>query len=204
MVQAEVSKTMRMSKFSNENGVEYAPWMKVTPEDEANIRAVMREKAQARRQRQMQQQAVTGLLLSDSTNQELSGTGMKSKIVDDGNSVELTWATDKETNTRGFLVKRRAAKTTDFVTLASYETYGPLQAKGGGIYSYLDKNVPPGGWFYRISECDTSGEESDLTQCLVEIATPQERQVQTFALAGFAVLAGVALAAGFLLDPVQY
>lgn len=205
MVQEDIAKTNRMSNLRNEKGVDYAPWMKISKEDEDRIRAIMREKAIVRRKRQLEEQTVKGALLMDSTNQELSGTGLKPKIVD-GDSVELEWATGSESEgTKGFIVKRRAAKTDDFETLASYETYGPLASKGadGGVYRYLDEKVPPGGWFYRITEVDGTT-ESDLSQCLVEISTPEEQKTQLVALAGLITIAVAAVAAGILTDPYQY
>ena len=204
LVEEEKAKSMKMSRMRDAKGVEYAPWMKISPEDEAKMRSIMREKAEARRKRQLQEQTVKGSLLKDSTNQELSGTGLRSKIVD-GNSVELTWATDREKNTKGFLIKRRPAKTEDFDTIASYESYGPLASKGteGGVYRFLDENVGIGSWVYRVTECESSGNENDLSQCLVDIQTAEEQQQQTIALAGLGVIAAAVIAAGFLLDPSQ-
>jgi hypothetical protein len=179
--------------------------MKISKEDEDRIRGIMREKAMVRRRRQVAEQSVRGALLQDSTNQELSGTGLKSKIIN-GNAVELEWATGAETSgTKGFIVKRRAKKTADFETLASYESYGPLASKGpdGGLYRYLDENVSPGGYFYRITEVD-GATESDLSQCLVEIETQEEQKSQLIALVGLATIAIAAVAAGVLSDPLQY
>jgi hypothetical protein len=205
LVQAEVSKSRRMSNLRNEKGVEYAPWMGISPEDEAKIRAIMRERAATRRRRMAEQQDVTGNLLKDFAFQELSGTGLKYKVLD-GDSVELEWATGSEANTRGFLVKRRPAKTKEFDVIASYETYGPLASKGseGGVYRYLDANVPPGGWVYRVSEQDESGSENDLSQCLVEVQTAEEQRGALLAVAAFAVVAVGAVIGSSLLDPVQY
>jgi hypothetical protein len=202
MVQAELTKTKRMSNMRNANGVEYAPWMNVTPEDEAKIRTMMREKAAIRRARKQQAQ---GALLNDSQGQELSGVGLKSRILDNA-SVELEWTTSAEAATRGFIVKRRPAKVEDFQVLASYESYGPLQTQGvdGGLYRYLDENVGPGSWVYRVTECESSGAENDLSQCLVDITTEEEQKVAKFGLAVFGAVAIAAVAAGVLLDPVQY
>jgi len=76
MVQADIEKTNKMSNLRNEKGVEYAPWMRISKEDEAKMRAIAREKALARRKRQLEEQEVNGALLQDSTNQELSGSGL--------------------------------------------------------------------------------------------------------------------------------
>ena len=205
MVDKELSKSTKLGKLRNEqSGMEYAPWLKVTEKDEANMRQIMKEKAAARKRREEQEKEVSGNLLMDSQAQELSGTGLRGKIVD-GNSVELEWATASEKFTDGFILKRRAAKTNDFEVIASYETYGPLASKGddGGVYRYLDEDVPPGGWVYRITECESNGAKNDLSQCLIEIQTEEEQAAAKFAAIGFGVFAVLALVAGSLLDPYQ-
>ena len=138
LVEQEKAKMAKISKLSSSNGVEYAPWMGITEYEEAEIRKIMRDKTTARRARQQQQKDVSGNLYLDSQAQELSGTGLSYKIID--GQVELEWATKSETDTKGFVVKRRAAKTNDYSVIASYKDWGPLASKGvdGGIYRFLD------------------------------------------------------------------
>mmetsp|Transcript_14841 Transcript_14841/g.32905 ORF Transcript_14841/g.32905 Transcript_14841/m.32905 type:complete len:174 (-) Transcript_14841:380-901(-) len=138
--------------------------MGISAEDEAKIRYNVEQRAIARRKRSEEEKSVSGNLYLDSQAQELSGTGLNYKMI--GDEVELEFATKSEKNTAGFIVRRRAAKTNDFVTLRSYEDWGPLASQGddGGIYRYLDSSATPGGWVYRISEVDNSGNESDLCQ----------------------------------------
>ena len=62
----------------------------------------MREKAEARRRRKEEEKSVSGNLYLDSQAQELSGTGLKYKVLD-STSIELEWATKSETNTKGFV-----------------------------------------------------------------------------------------------------
>ena len=131
LVQKELSKTKRMSNLRNEKGVEYAPWMGISESDESKIRSLMRERTEARRKRQEEARDVSGNLFRDSQAQELSGTGLSYKIIGSG-EVELQWATRTETNTKGFVVKRRAAKTNDYSIVASHRDYGPLASKGRG------------------------------------------------------------------------
>lgn len=203
LVAAEIAKGRKMSNLRNEKGVDYAPWMAMSEEDEAEIRKIMKAKTVARRLREEQERNVSGNLYLDSQAQELSGTGLKAKIIDE--DVELEWATKTETDTKGFVVKRRAAKTNDFVTIASYENWGPLQSQGkeGGIYRYLDTEVPAGGWVYRVAECDNAGNENDLCQCLVEVQTKEEQQAALIAAVGIGVLAVLAVVAGLVLDPLN-
>lgn len=201
LTKEEVAKTVKVSNLRNANGVDYAPWMKMTAEDEKKIQQVMKEKAEARRKRQEQEKSVTGNLYLDSQAQELSGTGLTTKIID--GEVELEWATKTELNTKGFIVKRRAAKTEEFTVIASYENWGPLMSKGrdGGVYRYLDTSSTPGGWVYRVAECDNNGNEADLCQCLVEVQTEEEQKAALIAGVGISLLGVGAVIAGLVLDP---
>jgi len=205
LVQEEVATTNKISNLRNANGVEYAPWMKISKEDEEKIRSMVKNKAEARRRRQLEEQDVRGALLNDSQAQELSGAGLRSKILD-GNTVELEWATERETSTLGFIVKRRTAKMPDYEVIGSYDSYGPLasQGKDGGIYRFLDSELPPGGYMYRITECESNGAENDLSQCLVEIETEEEQRGAVIAAVGVVALLGVLVLVGSVLDPVQY
>lgn len=201
LVEEEMAKTVKVSKLKTRSGVDYAPWMNVSSEDEAKVRQLMKEKAAARRRRELEEKSVSGNLYLDSQAQELSGTGLNYKIID--GMVELEWATKTEKGTAGFRVKRRAAKTEDFNLIASYEDCGPLCSKGpdGGIYRYLDETVSPGGWVYRISEVDGNGGEADLCQCLLEVQTEQEQKAALIAGVGAGVaLLGLVIAAS-VLDP---
>jgi hypothetical protein len=201
LTREEVAKTVKVSNLRNANGVDYAPWMNMNAEDEQKIQQVMKEKAAARRKRQDQEKSVSGNLYLDSQAQELSGTGLIAKAVD--GEVELEWATKSETNTKGFVVKRRPAKTEEFSVMASYDSWGPLVSKGadGGVYRYLDTTSTPGGWVYRISECDNNGNEADLCQCLIEVQTEAEQKAALIAGVGIAVIGVGAVVAGLLLDP---
>jgi len=203
LVQAEVQKTQRISNLRNANGVDYAPWMNISADDEEKIRQLMKERTAARRARQEQEKSVSGNLYLDSQAQEISGTGLKTKIVD--GAVELEWATKSEKDTKGFVVKRRPAKTEVFTTIATYETWGPLASQGadGGIYRYFDEDVTPGGWVYRVAEADNNGSENDICQCLVEIQTPEEQRAGLIAGVGIGVFAIAAFVGGALLDPMN-
>jgi hypothetical protein len=201
LTKEEVEKTKRASNLRNANGVDYAPWMNVSAADEKQIQQVMKEKAAARRKRTAEEKSVSGNLYLDSQAQELSGTGLIAKAID--GDVELEWATKTESNTKGFIVKKRPAKTDQFTTVASFESWGPLASKGadGGVYRYLDTTSTPGGWVYRISECDMGGKESDLCQCLIEVQTEDEQKAALIAGVGIVVVGIAAVVAGLLLDP---
>jgi hypothetical protein len=203
LAQEEINKVKRASNLRNANGVDYAPWMGISEEDEDRIKQLMKERASARRKRQEQERDVSGALFSDSQAQELSGTGLKTKIID--GEVELEWATNSEKDTKGFLVKRRPAKTSTFTVIATYMDWGPLQSKGveGGVYRFLDTTCAPGSWVYRISEVDNSGKENDVCQCLVDVQTPEEQRGAVIAAVGISVVAILSVVAGILLDPMD-
>lgn len=197
----EVAKSVKVSNLRNANGVDYAPWMNVSAADEVKIQQVMKEKAAARRMRQAQEKSVSGNLYLDSQAQELSGTGLVAKSVN--GEVELEWGTKTERDCKGFIVKRRPAKTEEFKVIASYKDWGPLVSKGkdGGIYRFLDADVYPGGWVYRITECDNKGNEADLCQCLIEVQTEEEQKAALYAGVGIVIIGVAAVVAGLVLDP---
>jgi hypothetical protein len=203
LTKEEIAKMKRTSNLRNANGVDYAPWMQISADDEVKIKQMMKSKTVARLARQEQERTISGALLVDSQAQELSGGGLRSKVID-SNSIELEWATNAETNTKGFLVKRRQARTEEFEVIASYEDWGPLATKGpeGGAYRFLDDTVAPGGWVYRVTECENNGNENDICQALVEVQTQEEQQGAVFAAVGFVALGIAAVAAGIILDPV--
>jgi hypothetical protein len=205
LTKAEIAKMQRASNLRNANGVDYAPWMNISEEDEAKIKQVMKERTSARRQRQEQERTVSGNLLVDSQAQELSGGGLGTKVI--GTDVEISWTTGKEGNTKGFIIKRRPAKTDDseFAVLVSYEDWGPLASKGpegAGSYSYLDTTTSLGGYVYRITEQETNGKQSDICQALVEVQSQEEQRGAVAAAVGIVVLGAAAFAAGIYLDPV--
>jgi hypothetical protein len=203
LTQIELNKVKRTSNLRNANGVDYAPWMGINEEDETQIKQLMKEKAGARRMRQEQEKDVSGNLYLDSQFQELSGTGLKTKVIN--GDVELEWATKSETDTAGFIVRRRPTKVGDYVTIGTYEDWGPLKSKGedGGVYRFLDTTAGVGGWVYRISEVDTNGKQNDVCQCLVDVQTEEEQRGAVIAAVGISIFAVLSVVAGLLLDPID-
>mmetsp|Transcript_13277 Transcript_13277/g.17382 ORF Transcript_13277/g.17382 Transcript_13277/m.17382 type:complete len:258 (+) Transcript_13277:212-985(+) len=203
LTRREVEKGKRISNLRNANGVDYAPWMNISEEDERNIREQIKRRTAARRAKQASEQDVSGSLLMDSQAQELSGGGLSYKVM--GDDVELEWGTTSEEDTAGFRVSRRPAKTEDWQTIASFETWGPLASQGpnGGFYRYFDADIGAGGWVYRITEVDNSGEANDLCQCLVEVQTEDEQRAAMIAGIGFGVVAVGSVVAASFLDPLN-
>lgn len=204
MTEKEVQKTKFVSNLRNQNGVDYAPWMNINAEDEAKIRQLVKEKAEARRKRALQEQEVSGNLLEDSQAQELSGGGLRAKALSE-DEVELEWTTTNEGNTEGYVIRRRKARGDDWEVITDYNRWGPLVSKGptGGTYRYVDNTADVGGWVYRISEVEKDGNESDLCQCLVEVQSKGEKLQGIVAAVGIAAIAIGGVIAGITLDPIQ-
>ncbi len=76
-----------------------------------------------------------------------------------GNNVELKWTTATETNNQGFQVER--SQKSDVKSQNSWETIGFVNGKGTTTeksdYSYIDKNLQPGKYFYRLKQIDMDG-----------------------------------------------
>eukprot|EP00520_Triparma_pacifica_P004474 CAMPEP_0118665278 /NCGR_PEP_ID=MMETSP0785-20121206/18529_1 /TAXON_ID=91992 /ORGANISM="Bolidomonas pacifica, Strain CCMP 1866" /LENGTH=261 /DNA_ID=CAMNT_0006559377 /DNA_START=66 /DNA_END=848 /DNA_ORIENTATION=+ len=200
MTEVEMKKTKFVSNLRNQNGVDYAPWMNISAEDEKKIKQLVKEKAEARRKRALQEQEVRGNLLEDSQAQELSGGGLRAKAISE-DSVELEWTTTTEGNTEGYVVRRRKARGDDWEIITDYNRWGPLVSKGpeGGTYRYVDNTADVGGWVYRISEVEKDGNESDLCQCLVEVQSQGEKIQGIVAAVGIGAIAIGAVVAGVTL-----
>lgn len=170
------------------DGTPYAPWMRVAEGSELK----KKPKTDAK-----------GKLAKDPQEGELSGLGMGHKML--GDELELTWKTGKEEGNAGFIVSRRAGQSDQWEQVADYNT-APSQlvsaGSDGGKYSYIVEDVTPGTWIYRISDVDKAGNASDLSQCLVEIQSSDDRKKQTIALAALIGLGVIMLVGGVLLDPL--
>ena len=88
---------------------------------------------------------------------ELSGLGLSYKLV--GEEVELSWSTDQEPDNLGYKVQKRAARSEEWFTVASYEDWAPLNSKGsaGGTYTFIDPESETGDWIYRVVDVDRQG-----------------------------------------------
>ncbi|CAM9753844.1 unnamed protein product [Discosporangium mesarthrocarpum] len=199
----EKKRTKAPTWMFNDKGVAYAPWMvdAFDPENLAKVEAAIEARKQA------EENAIPealGALRNDPQQMELSGLGLQTKKL--GDSVELIWRTGDESNNVGFIVSRRAAKTDEWVEIASYQDWPPLNSKGpdGGIYSYVDEGVgDEGGWVYRISDVSKSGVRNDLCQTLVELESASNAMQTKIILAVISVAFAAVLYAGTVLDPMQ-
>lgn len=134
---------------------------------------------------------------------ELSGVGLRTKVID--GEVELSWRTENEEGNLGFTVIKRRGKTDEWMPVASYSDWAPLNSKGpsGGLYTFMDPTSEEGTWIYRVSDVNVGGQKNDLCQALVEVQSSSESVQVKVAVAGIvAVLIG-AVGAAALLDPLK-
>jgi hypothetical protein len=80
--------------------------------------------------------------------------------------VLLEWETASEVNNLGFELQRASSDT-------RFDVIGFVPASGahGGRYAFVDANVPPGAWRYRLRQVDTDGSESYSPEVQVAIET---------------------------------
>ena len=199
---AMIAKKKRSNMY-NENGVAYAPWMVNQVDEEAYNTA---KELRKMRKKQEKASAVTSegaYFSTDLQGDELSGAGLSFKIL--GDEVELSWSTQSEPDNLGYQVQKRAARSEQWFTVATYEDWAPLVSKGsnGGSYSIIDPESETGDWIYRVVDCDRAGRNTVLCQALVEVQTPGEKALQYVLAGGFVAVFGGFMAAGSLLDPIQ-
>jgi len=71
-----------------------------------------------------------------------------------GKEVTLSWSTATELNNQGFEVQRKFGSN-DFVTIGSVRGNGTTTSPNN--YSYVDKLIDPGKYFYRLKQIDYGG-----------------------------------------------
>mmetsp|Transcript_21892 Transcript_21892/g.34404 ORF Transcript_21892/g.34404 Transcript_21892/m.34404 type:complete len:259 (+) Transcript_21892:50-826(+) len=183
----------------NAEGKPYAPWMM----DSVDAEKAKQAQENRRARKAAEKKAAQGALLVDPQAMELSGVGLKTKMV--GDECEISWGTGDETGNKGFIITKRRGGSDDWQVVASYTDWAPLNSKGpaGGQYTYMDSDTEQGTWIYRVSDVNTQGQTSDLCQALVEVQD-QGQQMATKAFAvGIIGVFGALLAAGLFLDPLQ-
>jgi hypothetical protein len=91
----------------------------------------------------------------------------------------LTWATASEKNNEGFDVERRLTSAKDDF----FEKVAFVGAKGGNSttetgYGYIDRNVQPGTYTYRLIQRDVNGAEHVTNSVEVNIEAPKSFGLQ--------------------------
>ncbi len=92
------------------------------------------------------------------------------------NSVELKWTTATEINNSGFMIERNLRSTVE--SQSDWETLGFVEGNGTTtepkVYSFVDKNLKPGNYSYRLKQIDLDGTFEYSSEVEIEISTPKE------------------------------
>jgi hypothetical protein len=83
------------------------------------------------------------------------------------NHVEVAWKTISETNNYGFEVHRKREGTAEWLKIAFVNGHGTTLAPQS--YSYLDRALPLGKYFYRIKQIDLDGKSEIFSQAEVTV-----------------------------------
>ena len=78
-----------------------------------------------------------------------------------GNEIILEWSTAAETNNKGFEIERQRAEGTGHGENKEWEKIGFLEGSGttteGHSYSFIDKGITEGKYYYRLKQVDFDG-----------------------------------------------
>jgi hypothetical protein len=84
-----------------------------------------------------------------------------------GNDVEVTWKTVSETNNYGFEVYRKRDGADDWLKITFVNGHGTTLTPQS--YSYLDRSVPFGKYYYRIKQIDLDGKSDTFPEMEVSV-----------------------------------
>jgi choice-of-anchor B domain-containing protein len=86
----------------------------------------------------------------------------------EGRDVRLNWSTASEKNNNGFEIQRKQDE--EFYSIGFVEGNGTTTELHE--YSYLDKNIETGTYYYRLKQLDYDGSTSFSDEVMVEVTTP--------------------------------
>jgi len=202
----EIAKRKRQNMF-NEDGVAYAPWLVDQVDDDAMQAAKALRQMRKKKERDMEEESKGYVSITEATTSELSGLGLKTKYLGDG-ELELQWGTEDETGNVGFIIEKKLAgggSATPWTSVRSYKDFAPLNSQGssGGSYTYIDDESTEGEWVYRVLADETGGRKYSVCQVGVVIQSNSEQLQTKLSLAAAALLMAGVVAGGVLLDPSQ-
>lgn len=190
----------KLKGLMNEEGVPYAPWL-MRQVDVQTTENMIRNRRKREREN-LEAKSGAGTILTDAQGQEFAKS-LRYRIVDES-SVELGWLTAEESaDNVGFVIQKRSEFEEEFTDLASYENYPPLNSKGveGGFYTFIDEDVPPGIYSYRVVDVNQKGERGALCQAGVDVLSAGDKLKTKIAVGGAIAVALAAVAATTVLGP---
>ncbi len=84
-------------------------------------------------------------------------SSIKADIVPNTNDVKISWKTLSEINNYGFFVQRRTSDNSAFVDLADDFVPGSGTTISPKYYTWVDRDVHPGTYLYRLKQVDLDG-----------------------------------------------
>jgi hypothetical protein len=91
------------------------------------------------------------------------------------NDVEVAWKTVSETNNYGFEIHRKRGETGDWTKIDFIEGHGTTLAPQA--YSYIDRSVSFGKYFYRIKQIDLDGTSETFPEMAVTVGVGVDKFV---------------------------
>ena len=91
------------------------------------------------------------------------------------NDVEVAWKTVSETNNYGFEIHRKRGETGDWTKIDFIEGHGTTLAPQ--LYSYVDRSVSFGKYFYRIKQIDLDGTSETFPEMAVTVGVGVDKFV---------------------------
>jgi hypothetical protein len=92
-----------------------------------------------------------------------------------GNDVEVGWKTVSETNNYGFEVDRKRGETGEWTKVGFVQGHGTTLAPQS--YSYIDRSLSFGEYFYRIKQIDLDGKSEIFPEMAVTVGAGAEKFV---------------------------
>jgi hypothetical protein len=89
------------------------------------------------------------------------------------NDVEVAWKTVSETNNYGFEIYRKRGDAGDWTNIGFVEGHGTTLAAQS--YSYLDRSLPFGTYYYQIKQVDLDGKSETFPLMTVNVGVAPER-----------------------------
>jgi hypothetical protein len=89
------------------------------------------------------------------------------------NDVEVAWKTVSETNNYGFEIYRKRGDAGDWTNIGFVEGHGTTLAAQS--YSYLDRALPFGKYYYQIKQVDLDGKSETFPLMTVNVGVAPER-----------------------------
>jgi uncharacterized Zn-binding protein involved in type VI secretion len=91
------------------------------------------------------------------------------------NDVEVSWRTVSETNNYGFEIQRKRGDAGDWIKIAFVEGHGTTLAAQS--YSYVDRELSFGQYFYRIRQVDLDGNSETFPEMAVTVGVDPNKIV---------------------------